>query len=573
MSNGSYLVLFDADNIAGYVFDTGRLKEIRGGSYLVRVSTTSGAIAGLAEHDSAAKVIFAGGGAGIVRFSTKAHAEQFIAKLQRRFRQQTVGSTVSAVAVAYEGSFADMVHTGQIALRRYKSSIPQRDRQLVANPYTAICTSCGRRPVQQRYQRRPEPDELLCDTCWSRRTAIDQLRIGAQPLGSRTRSVTVLDLAEAGDELASALLVQSAAWTEAWLPDKLEELGELSRPQRYLGLLHADGNRMGEHLRAFLETGKALDNERQEQRYGDFSRAIASATCEAAVAALVAAFPEPLAGRGRAAQELYTPFDNVLMAGDDLILLVAAHKVLDVAVDFCANFERGIKSKVATLGYTEPITTGVGVVLANASQPILYLQQQAKDLQSQAKKLCAQLRTQGRQESAIDFTVVTTPILRPLPLTRAQEYTLYDNHQTLCLTARPYTKGDLALLLDHIRVLKGLKAGEGAPDELERRSYPRHQLHRLYEAIFQGDLPARLQGTRARLRVNEYQRRMLKAFASEFHALDNFPWVQTEAGAAGQTFDALTPVTDLVELYDFIHDAGHQGQTVANRRAEEVEHG
>ena len=39
MSDQPYLVLFDADRIKDFVFATGRLKEIRGGSQIVRDAT------------------------------------------------------------------------------------------------------------------------------------------------------------------------------------------------------------------------------------------------------------------------------------------------------------------------------------------------------------------------------------------------------------------------------------------------------------------------------------------------------------------------------------------------------
>ena len=149
MSHTPHLVLFDADNIAGYVFDSGRLKEIRGGSLLVRESTKVDVVVRLAHAcDSAAEVIYAAGGAGLVRFPSPATAKQFATLLQRHYRRQTVGGTLTAVASPYPGSFADAIQAAQIALRRRKSEFPQRDQQFSAGPYTAICVSCGRRPVQ-----------------------------------------------------------------------------------------------------------------------------------------------------------------------------------------------------------------------------------------------------------------------------------------------------------------------------------------------------------------------------------------------------------------------------------------
>ncbi len=565
MNDLRHLVLFDADQIAGYVFATGRLKEIRGGSRIVYQATCGAEVKRLArQHDPQAKVIFAGGGSGLVRLASGEKAADFMADLKRQYRLATVGGTLSAVKTPYvPGGFAVAVQQSNIALRREKSEYPQHDGQFVANPYTAICVSCGRRPVIANYRTARERVEALCAACLRRRVKDDELHEQAQQIqqseGEDTwneQRVTLRDLAHSGDSFAYAFLAATdiAAWNDAYLPNDLEDLGQLSTPNNYLGFIHADGNRMGEHLRSFLEMlhAQGKSDEAQEDAYGAFSRAIADATEGALVGALLRAFPTPPQAGG----DRWTPFDNVLLAGDDMILLVAAHQALDVAADFCLGFQERMSVSARNLGYPTTITTAAGVALANAHQPVLYLQRQAKDLYKKAKRLSAERLAQGEDVSTVDFTVVTTPVLRPVEQIREHDYTLVEKDfaARLQLTRRPYTAQDLCALLRLGRRLKGVGAAPGAPTDAERRSYPRSQLHALYEAIFQGYDQASLQGARASLRVSPYQREQLQAFADRFGCNDPLPWSREQAGTRTTAF------TDLVEVYDFLHEIAEEAR-------------
>jgi len=561
MTEPSYLVLFDADRIAGYVFETGRLKEIRGGSRIVQNETRRRKIAFLAaQHDRQAKVIFAGGGAGLVRFSSDTAADDFIANLQQTYRRETVSGTLSAVKTPYPaGAFAKTVEEANIALRRKKSSDPQHDGACAANSFTAVCVSCGRRPVAGVYQTARGRRELLCAACQRRRRADDglhQLAQGEEAVGDERR-VSLNDLRErAGDELAWAFLSLTRAdgWADAWLPNELNDLGRLSLPASYLGFVHADGNRMGEHLRDFLRQwqGQKLSDGELEDKYDQFSRAIAASTVEALADALRRAFPQP----GEIDGEPSVPFDNVLLAGDDVILLVAADRALDVAADFCAGFQQRMTAAAAQLGYDKAITISAGVVLANASQPILYLHRQAEDLLKRAKRLSAEKLAEGQPVSTVDFTVVTTPVLRPLHTIREHDYLIRERDRKLYLTRRPYTTEKLRELLELGRQLKGVSQDAAAPADPEQRSYPRSQLHALYEAIFQGYDQASLQGARALLRVNPHQRELLKRFADHFNSSQPLPWGLVTADSA----DLATAFTELVELHDFLHGTdGEEG--------------
>ncbi|MBM3302224.1 MAG: hypothetical protein FJY85_20015, partial [Deltaproteobacteria bacterium] len=129
------LVLFDCDRIKEYVFATGRLKEIRGASQLVKDLTEE---AGLKERFPAligkARIIYADGGAGKIVFPSPEDAEAFRQCLEADYRRETVTGTVTTSCVSIGNGFSIAVRDGERELRRQKEA--RREwQQLAPGPY------------------------------------------------------------------------------------------------------------------------------------------------------------------------------------------------------------------------------------------------------------------------------------------------------------------------------------------------------------------------------------------------------------------------------------------------------
>ncbi|MEZ4637843.1 MAG: hypothetical protein R2856_23280 [Caldilineaceae bacterium] len=410
------------------------------------------------------------------------------------------------------------------------------------------------------------PADPLCGVCWTRRNADDNthqhMQIGHT--GANIRRTTLVDMQNTGDDLARAFLAAALepSWAAAWLPDTMDELGNISRPRNYVGFLHADGNRMGEHLRSFLHSLKGKPWIEAEDAYGAFSTAIAQATQQAVVQALHHVMAPPAKVKGT-----FVPFDPILSAGDDLVLLLAAHHALDVAARFCTVFESEMSAAATQLGYTGKMTTAVGVVLAHAKHPILQLQRQAKDLLRSAKARVADLRRRGKDVSAVDFEVVTTAVVRPLTEHRRHAYQLEDHNQGLChLTRRPYTADDLSRLLDLGRQLKhGRPTDPTADPDSERRSYRGASCMGCTAPSSRGTIRRSYRAPAPFCALNSAQRSLLLTFAGAFDAKDDFPWSSND--------EISTPVTDLVEIFDFLHTSISSGiypTTTATRKTGEA---
>ncbi len=187
-------------------------------------------------------------------------------------------------------------------------------------------------------------------------------------------------------------------------------------------------------------------------------------------------------------------------------------------------------------------TLSCGVVIAHPGQPIQNLELRARELLRNAKR-------QFSRQAALDFHVVSTPVLRDLEEVRHDEYQLREKDRTrpTYLTRRPLILDDAARLLCHVRQFKA--GGEGV-------ALPRSKLNALYQALFTGQDAASFEAFFLRSRLNDAQRAKLNAFFGAFGIPADrpatadgplFPWGKNAKG------DVFTVFGDLIEIYEFTH--------------------
>lgn len=512
MSNQNHLVLFDADRIKDFVFATGRLKEIRGASQLVRDATDGDQLQrDLGLHE--AQIIFAEGGAGLLTAANQAAAEALCQALMAHYRQTTRSASLTAVCAPYTAdNFQQAV---QVAARKLHLAKEERQRywQTAHSPFTLPCASCGAFPAAHTYAVTDLGEDYLCTACWAKRQRADDLRKRSQGAGDDI----YLRVTDWGSQfLASMSSTAFDCWIDAKLPENLSKLAELARPNNYLGFLYADGNGLGERLQ----------QQTSEAGYRALSQRISSAMRRALWQALQHHFPQPRAGDR-------VPFELIALGGDDLIIVTVADQVLPLAVTLGERFS--VESRAADTG--DAFTLSLGVVIAHPGQPILNLEQQARDLLRRAKR-------EHPGQAAIDFHIVTTPVLQPIDEIREKAY----RHKVdqVRLTSRPLLLTRLARLLYHTWLFK-----EGG----EKGALPRNKLHTLYQALSAGQDAAAFEAFFLRSRLNQAQQQKFDAFFQEFgiglkQGADPdaplLPWGRQ----ANQRF---TPFGDLVELYEFVH--------------------
>lgn len=403
MSDGEWLVGFDTDRIKEYLFATNKLKEIRGASELL-AKLNRGLPGQIGRTEAVtrqicptAETIYADGGGALFIVPSESIARQVIMAVEKLYREETViasitGACLPLAPATREDGFGERVHDLSFQLGRNKARKAVLMAQPVA-PYFHQCDACGRHPAAHRRSDMGQ-DQLICRAC--------------------------------------AIKRENAPPADPTEPADFEDLGKLSHPPGYLGFIYADGNLMGHRLSRLKSS---VD-------YSGFAHGLM----------------ERLDGAVRAATGAYRsegkkPYVELLLGGDDLLLVTAADIALPIARDLARNFEESSVGLLEQVGIPkDQLTLSVGVVLAHVDYPIAELHRLAEKRLKTAKQCSFRA---GYRTGAVDFEVVTSAV--------AQE-----GHPRPYQDKRPYTLAELDKLLGHAHKLY---------------DFPPSQLQAMYESL------------------------------------------------------------------------------------------
>ena len=498
----SWLVCFDTDQIKEYVFHTGRLKSIRGGSALL-TSLDVQRKKQLEERFGRHNLVYCAGGSGAVLVDTEDEADALVAEIEREFRNATITGSTTAIALPPPApDIADFGKRMEEASNRIGAAKAAKAElgSLPFEPYLRPCGECGQYPATIRTS--DAPNTPLCDTCKTKR------EWGAEGKEGSFREFT---------EFATQRN-PSHTWKTAKNPLDLDTIGGLSSPPNYIGLISLDGNQMGKCLHALGDV----------EHYKSFSRNLQDFTNHQIFSALTRyGVPRPSEQDGNSHSDTAFPFEIVLVGGDDVVLITAADLALDIALTIATGFEENsVRDVLAPLELGDKLTMAGGVVLAHADFPLLAMHNLAEQAQKEAKKACT---AGGYKTGAIDFLVVSGGA---------------DNLETSrekLPHRRPYELTDLKKLLGYGRKFK-------------TNNFPTSQLQQMYHSLFVSSGSAQLACISALAyfaqKKDQNQFSLLKQFFADFGVKDGGnlpPWDDRRRN--GRNVSALT---DLVELYPFI---------------------
>lgn len=454
MSEERWLVLFDTDHIKQYLFATNKLKEIRGASrLLVELNTirTEQAARGVCP---ALDTVYADGGGALFLVPSEANARQVIAAVEKLYHLETLSAGITgaclplAPATEQQG-FGQRVQELSRLLRRAKAHKAEQPGLPVA-PYFHICDACGQHPAAYRTMDEKGLPRLLCRAC--------QAKVAYTPSPRQ-------------DE-----------------PQDFEQLGALATPAGYLGFIYADGNCIGKQLEQ-LPTRAA---------YAEFSSQLRSLLRKAIDKALSAIRRE----EGK-------PYIELLLGGDDLLLVTAANLALPLTLTLAQEFE------AAAAG----LTLAAGVILAHVDYPVAELHRLAEICLKQAKICSFKARY---KTGAVDFEVATSAA------------GLEHDTEAKYKNRRPYLLHDLDELLDHARALQ---------------SFPSSQLQAMYESLYVSPQTATLTSLLSLARANYPNWKRLRDFLRWSGSLRSQclpPWCEPD--------QKTTALGDLVELLPFVRE-------------------
>jgi CRISPR-associated protein Cmr2 len=338
----------------------------------------------------------------------------------------------------------------------------------------------------------------------------------------------------------------------------LHEIGRASSPNRYVGLIYADGNDIGARIASMTSAAK----------YSQFSEDLFNAAQEAVFEALAdhlapiwieeAVDPE----RPDRRQIWAHPWEIITIGGDDLIIIVPGSKALDIAVSIGQKLELELGQPGSTpcyadqryqaysveesedegparivadakaLDYVPDISLSAGVVVAHETTPIFFLHELAEQLQNSAKSW---RKDTGYPAGTVDFIVLKSMgmVASRLQEFRERAYQVDDRW----LTARPYTWIELSGLLKAARAVN--ESGLG-----------RSQVYRLQDFLMQGQESAAINYLYAFTRLGPEERQKLAcAFHLAWHKPGDVPpWRHRPDGKVETIW------RDLVEIYDFVRE-------------------
>ncbi|HEY9867747.1 MAG TPA: hypothetical protein V6D08_00950, partial [Candidatus Obscuribacterales bacterium] len=315
-----------------------------------------------------------------------------------------------------------------------------------------------------------------------------------------------------------------------------------------VGVIYADGNLVSSVLK--------------EMRSPAEYRMLAERLSRAAIASVFSALSESLHpqhaghGGGKEGAHLVHPFEILSIGGDDLFLIVPASKALDIACAICDSFE----SYFAIPGAARPdsrrfsgtpraatpaarITLAAGIVIADASTPVLYLRNLANELLKSAKS-----RSRLAKTSCIDFQILksTGNILedvvqhRNKNLTREVRLSDGGGTATIRLTAKPYASAELKALLTSARALASA-------------AIPRTQLYALRSALLQGKTRGTLEYLYAKARATDRAKLLFQELDERWHGGKSDPWVPA-GDKDKRVFE--TVIADIIEIMPYVGESG-----------------
>jgi hypothetical protein len=516
------LLTLDTDLVKNYVFATSKLREIRGASALLdeinEIRIREIIDPKPTDPKRPERVVYAGGGTALAELEDSDEADALIKEVERLYRRETISAEVTGAWIEVPDSrvlFGEAVNELNYKLRaRKEAKLPRRS--VVTSPVLKVCESCGLYPAARRSEAK---DNLICDPCALKRQANRQVRKGKV----RSRLAELLEYAGSQGKWPDISIEENA-------PQDFNDIGAVATPKGYIGFIYCDGNRMGDLL-SKLGT---------RESFKEFSVGVRQILQEITFAALLKHFPDQRCLPDHKRKPVL-PFEIIFIGGDDMVLVVAADKAIELAIYLCQEFElrtRPLLEQVGRPAQREHLSLSAAVVLAHASLPIYHLQSIADDLLKSAKREGQRRNEADNVEVGhIDFHVVTASASEAPLLMRKTDWTREEG--AIRLTERPYTAEDLQRLLGRIRALK-------------QTGFPSSKLQMLYESILGGSKVQAMfrwafVAGRAKRNKEPERDQMRKLF--EFF-LDGtgpviWPWRECKPGRLS------TPMLDVAELYDF----------------------
>lgn len=443
--------LFEAKSIQSYIFATNKLKEIIGGSELIEQLTAEDGLVkqtvkslGIEPNITFSRL----GGAAFYAFSEDQEAiDKLVMIWPLVFRQYAPDMEFIHARAAHNSTIEAFKNA-------HTQLMEDRNRPNVKLPQASVYTL--------RFSRTGEPVTLKNKKTYDQVTARKLLPAFAN---SDTLAQRVMWDSHRGEWPVNLNHEEDQDGNDfPFMPDN-----------RLIGLIHADGNGLGQLL---MDLKKVIDSKDKQiitdQNYIEIFSSISNAIKEATEAAAASAVGTVLFAN---MERGLFPARPIVLGGDDLTMIVRADLALPFTQVFLAAFELESKNQFNKIREKYPklekilpekLTACAGIVYAHSSQPFSALHELAEGLCKQAKKFAKKeenlLDKKKLVPSSLSFYRVTSTLMDNLEDVLKRELTTGN----ITLTRSCYTVSahhnlpKLTDLLDLQHFLENSEVSKGA---------------------------------------------------------------------------------------------------------------
>jgi hypothetical protein len=318
------LSLYDLTGIQRYIFGSNVLKENLGGSFLAKEALETW-LQQIAQEEGA-KWVWAGGGNAMVKAGSAPAALAVATRLSRMLHEKAPGLHVSCAHVEWDGAtdtFRPAYTKAQSLVQQHKlGRWPAADFD--GGGVTALCATTGEPAVSWDEDKK----KWIGPVSKARLEASDEAR---------------QDLAGHFDLQPYRVKENNLVWT-----DEIDRLGRSRGARSLVGVIHFDGNGMGERFRAASDSRESLRT---------LSEAVKEAGRQTLKESLrwVASRLPGITDPDRGGFELHPPDDKgrdgprcfpvrpIVYGGDDITLVCEGRIALDLAAELLRQWNRATR--------------------------------------------------------------------------------------------------------------------------------------------------------------------------------------------------------------------------------------
>ncbi len=431
------LTMLDSTGIQEYIFGSNRLQENIGASELVYRATTfwvfealkkDGLSHNVEAFDSTrgtwtfderkieadnldAEVVYAGGGNSMLIFTRKDIARQFTRTLTRRVLEDAPGLTVVAQHLMFDWNQPGALRKARKELgqqlAKHKQSRPLSS-PLLGLGVTAVCQSTGLVAIQNSVKLKLSEAE---ETRLVSQEVVKKLG-GRDQAQDRLKSMFDAELTNRYEDRFR-------------FPADIDKLGRIMGEESYVAVIHADGNKMGNHVKQIDIEGK-LPNRDYLQELRRFSNNVNKASL-AALRTVVAKLVQntewnqerkqyEVAGKIPLEQN-FLPFRPLVFGGDDVTFIVNGQLGLTLATAYLEAFEDETRKREYNL---PGMYASAGIAIVKMHYPFA----RAYDLSEQLAKSAKKFVRDAPQEdfSALDWHFALSGLGGSIGEIRQREY-------------------------------------------------------------------------------------------------------------------------------------------------------